>query len=265
MNNKPYFYIIKHIPSQKYYAGCKINSKANSLNLMTEGGYQSSSKIIKELIIKDSLSQFNIIRVKHFDTSEEALLYETRFLTKVNAANNIMFYNRHNGGKSFVNTGGYKLSEYTKQKMKKPKTSITIEKQNIEKRSRDKSVYIKAVKTRKQNNSNRLSDERKEQIRVHNATWWDIENRQKQSEIMKNYFKANPVSESTKQKHREKSIGPSNGMYGKTHNEMTKEKLRLAWQKRKEKKKQSLSSLSINSTPIEYSKNSQSFSEEDLF
>lgn len=263
--NKPYFYIIKHLPSQKYYAGCKINSKANSLNFMTTEGYQTSSKTIKELIVKDSLSQFSVIRIKHFETSTEALMYETRFLTKVNASKNIMFYNKHNGGKSFVNEGGYKLSESTKQKMRKPKSAETIEKQNLEKRTRDKSVYMKMIETRRQNNPVWHSEESKERIRQHNATWWDEENRKKQSEIMKNYFKDNPVSESTRQKHREKSAGCNNGMFGKTHSEATREKLRLAWQKRKERKTLDSTTSGFDSRPTEYSKKNQSFSEDDLF
>jgi len=234
--SKPYFYIIKHTPTQKYYAGCKINSRANSSDFMTEKGYQTTSNIIRSLIQKDGLSAFEIIRIKHFTTPEEALAYEMRFLTKVNAAESTMFYNRHNGGKNFVNRGGYKLSEHTKQKMRKPKSKETVEKQNQEKRTRSKEVYKKMVATRRSRYSTWHTAEQIERIKQHNATWWNEENRKKHSEKMKEVHKLNPISEETRQKHRVRSAGANNGMYGKKHRAETREKLKLAWQKRKEAK-----------------------------
>lgn len=232
----PYFYIIRHIPSQKYYAGCKINSLANSSNLMTKTGYQTTSKIIKDVIKHDGLASFEILKIKHFNSSNEALSYEARFLQKVNAAENPKFFNLHNGGKNFVNNGGYKLSKSAKEKMRKPKSKETIEKQNTEKRSRSKDVYKKSVESRKKNNLTWNSKETCEKIRKANAARWsDEENRKKHSEIMQEYYKNNPVSEETKNKKRELSKGDRNGMHGKTHNESTREKMRLAWEKRKQK------------------------------
>ena len=232
---KPYFYIIKHILHQKYYAGCKINSKADSSDLMTEKGYQTTSKVIRDLIQKDGLSSFVIIRIKHFNTPEQALSYETRFLIKVNAAENIMFYNRHNGGKNFVNKGGYKLSESTKQKMRKPKSKETIEKQNQEKRTRSKETHAKRIASRRKNNPVWHSEEKREQMRQHNAVYWTDEVKKIHSEKMKEVHKLNPISEETRQKLRERSKGANNGMFGKKHSEETREKLKLAWAKRKEK------------------------------
>ena len=235
---KPYFYIIKHILTQKYYAGCKINSKADSSVFMTERGYQTTSQVIKEIIQKDGLNSFEIVKIKHFDTPDDTLAYEMKFLTKINAAENSKFYNRHNGGKNFVNKGGYKLSESTKQKMRKPKSRETVEKQNQEKRTRSKDVYRKMVATRKSRYDTWHTAEQIEQIKQHNATWWNDENRKKHSEKMKEVHKLNPISEETRQKHREKSRGANNGMFGKKHSEETREKLRIAWTKRRENKKQ---------------------------
>jgi hypothetical protein len=232
---KPYFYIIKHIITQKYYAGCKINSRADSSNFMTECGYQTSSNVIKDLILKDGLSSFNIIRIKHFETPSAALTYETRFLMKINAAENIMFYNRHNGGQNFINKGGYRLSESTKQKMRKPKSKETIEKQKLAHLSRGREVYEKAVATRKQRYATWHTAEQIKKIKQHNATWWNEENRNKHSEIMKEYRKHNPYKEETKKKWSDARKGSGNGMYGKKHSEETREKLKLAWAKRKER------------------------------
>ena len=229
----PYFYIIEHLPTHTYYAGCKINCKADSSNFMTERGYQTSSSIIKNLIIKNGLAAFKIIKIKHFNEPKDALTYEMRFLTKVNAAENIMFYNRHNGGSTFVNKGGYKLSESTKQKMRKPKSKETIEKQNQEKRSRSKEVYKKMVATRKSRYDTWHTPEQIERIKQHNATWWNKENRKKHSEKMKEVHKLNPISEETRRKHREKSKGVNNNMFGKKHSKLAREKMRLAWVKRR--------------------------------
>lgn len=237
MNTKtPYFYIIKHEPTKKYYAGCKLNSKSDSSNLMTEGGYKTTSKVIKDLIKKDGLKAFEIIRIKHFESSDQALNYESRFLTKVNAADNPMFFNRQNGGKNFVNKGGYKLSQTTKAKMSKPKSKETIEKQNEGKRCRPKEVYQKMVETRRKNNPVWHNDEMREIIsKSGRARFSNEENKIKHSEIMKEYYKNNPVSEEVKEKHRKLSSGENNPMFGKTHSEETREKLRLAWERRKNK------------------------------
>lgn len=203
---RPYFYIIKHIPSNKYYAGCKINAEADSSNLMTDKGYQTTSRVIKDLIQTTGLESFSVVRIKHFQTPNEALDYETRFLTKVNAAENDAFYNRHNGGKNFVNKGGYKLSDNTRQKMKKPKSPETIEKQNAEKRTRSKETYAKMVSTRKARYDTWHTKEQIERIRQHNATWWTEENRKKHSEKMKEVHRLNPISEETREKLRKRSV-----------------------------------------------------------
>ena len=233
---KPYFYIIKHIPSQKYYAGCKINFEADSSNLMKEGGYQTTSRVIKKLIQTDGLTSFCIVKLRHFETPREALLYETKFLLKVNAAKNPTFYNQSNGGKNFVNEGGYKLSEATKQKMRKPKSRETVEKQNQEKRTRSKETYKKMVETRKARYETWHTEEQIERVKQHNAVFWTEENRKKHSEIMKEYHKHNPYKEETRKKWSEARKGSGNNMYGKNHSKEAREKMKLAWQKRKQKK-----------------------------
>lgn len=232
----PYFYIIKHKPTQKYYAGCKINSSADSSNLMAENGYKTTSKVIKELIKKDSLNAFEILKIKHFNTPEETLCYETKFLQKVNAAENPKFFNKHNGGKNFVNKGGYKLTESTKNKMRKPKSKETIEKQNKEKRNRLKEVYQKMVETRRKNGLPWVSEDQKEKVKDFNKKYWNNQTKEEQKLRMIEYYKKNPISEETKKKLKQINNGKNNSMYGKKHNEETKEKMKLAWLKRKEKK-----------------------------
>ena len=236
MTGIPYFYIIRHKPTGKYYAGCKINLKADSSNLMTENGYQTTSKVIKNIIEKEGLVAFEVLRIKHFQTAEEVLSYETRFLLKVNAAENEKFINRHNGAKNFCNKGGYKLSDLTKNKMRKPKSKETIEKQNTAKRNRSPEVYERMVKTRRENRQDWHNDKMRQIISDSNKIRFsDIKNREKHSEVMKRYYKDNPISEKTIEKIRISTSGENNPMFGKKHNESTKLKMKAAWQKRKEK------------------------------
>ena len=232
----PYFYIIKHLPTQKYYAGCKINSSADSTNLMTINGYQTTSKIIKGMIKDSGLESFKILKIRHFESSEEALSHEHKFLTRVNASENDRFINRHNGGKKFVNKGGYKLSESTKRKMRKPKSEETIKKQNLSKRNREKNVYEKAMQSRRDNNEFWNSPETRKKLSESNQKRWSHEeNRARHSEIMKTYYSDNPVSKETREKKCENSKGDKNPMFGKTHTQDTRDKMRKAWEVRKKK------------------------------
>jgi len=247
MQYKPYFYIIKHLPTQRYYAGCKYSSP-DSNNFMTETGYQTSSKIIKQIIVDEGLNSFHIKKIKHFDTKEQVLIYEHKFLSKIDAKNNDMFFNRSNGESNFVNKGGYKLTKTTKRKMSKLKSRECIDKQNAEKRSRSKEVYEKAVNSRKCNGLPWHDEESRNKISSGNKKRWsNDENKEEHSKIMKEYYEVNPVSLKTREKISARVKGNGNPMYGKQHSEETKQKLKEAWKKRKNAKK------------------NQSFSEDDLF
>jgi len=202
---------------------------------MTESGYKTTSKIIKELIKKDGLIAFEILKIKHFDSSYKALLYETKFLTKVNAAEHSKFFNRHNGGKNFVNKGGYKLSEHTRNKMKKPKSKETIQKQKDSLKKRSKESWKKTVETRRKNGLPWISDEQRKKITEFNKKYWDDEKKEEQKNRMIEFYKNNPISEETRNKLKELNSGKNNRMFGKKHKPEAKEKMRLAWQKRKQK------------------------------
>jgi hypothetical protein len=186
------------------------------------------------MIKNDGLNAFEILKTRHFSSSEEALSYEHRFLSRVNASENKKFINRHNGGKKFVNRGGYKLSESTKRKMRKPKSEETIKKQNISKRNRGKNIYEKAMQSRRDNNEFWNSPETRKKISEANQKrWFGDENRVKHSEIMKAYYADNPISEKTREKLSEQSSGEKNPMFGKSHTQDTREKMREAWEVRK--------------------------------
>lgn len=93
---QPYFYIIQNTHNGMYYVGAKWSKDANPSNFMVEGGYITSSNIVKQLVKKHGLHVFIVRKIKTFETGEEAYRYETRFLRKVNARKNPKLYNGHN-------------------------------------------------------------------------------------------------------------------------------------------------------------------------
>ena len=99
----PYFYIIQHISSGRYYAGVKYAKDSNPDNLLKFNGYQTSSDIIKQIILEEGLEAFIIRKIKIFETAEKALAYELRFLKRVNAAFNDSFLNRSNNSFGTLN------------------------------------------------------------------------------------------------------------------------------------------------------------------
>ena len=50
---RPYFYIIQHINSGKYYAGVRYGKNANPDQLLKSNGYQTSSYIVKQIILEE--------------------------------------------------------------------------------------------------------------------------------------------------------------------------------------------------------------------
>jgi len=136
----PFFYIIEHLRTGIYYAGSRHAqskdriSKTDSSIFMTEYGYQTSSRIVNEIINKEGLEAFRIRKIRHFEKPKESRIYEEKFLIRVNAAHNPKFYNLTNGGKERTFKGwtdiqkenfleamvlrkGSKMSEEAKKKM----------------------------------------------------------------------------------------------------------------------------------------------------
>ena len=99
----PYFYIIQHLNSGRYYAGVKYGIGSNPNQLLKANGYQTSSNIIKQIILEEGIEAFIIRKIKLFETGEAALAYESRFLRRVNAAFNDSFLNRSNNSFGTLN------------------------------------------------------------------------------------------------------------------------------------------------------------------
>lgn len=120
MTHRPFTYTIIHIPSNVKYYGARYSKKCDPSELGKS--YFSSSKTLKRLIQEEGLSNFQFKVRRIFKTAEETLRWETKFLTRINAAESPMWFNKTNGAAGGHNRPGYKLSEQSKQNMRKPKS-----------------------------------------------------------------------------------------------------------------------------------------------
>lgn len=113
-----YVYRITNIVENKHYYG-----KRSSKNVVPEqdlGKKYFSSSTIK-LFIQDQINNPQNYRYKVVSvhaTHEDALLKEVKLHKKFDVAKNLNFYNKAmQTSKKFLNIGGYKLTDATKQKM----------------------------------------------------------------------------------------------------------------------------------------------------
>ena len=72
---KPYYYVIRHKPSGKLYAGSQYGKNSDPSNLWET--YFTSSKLVKELIEKDGVDSFEI---EYIDCRPDAREYEQEYL-----------------------------------------------------------------------------------------------------------------------------------------------------------------------------------------
>lgn len=108
----PYFYIIQHIPSGKYYAGAKWIDGCNPEHFMTTYGYQTSSLAVKTLIEKDGLVSFKKILVLTEDQCGiDVYSYESTFLQSNNIAADKDWLNGHNNDGVCLDFGSPEFKE----------------------------------------------------------------------------------------------------------------------------------------------------------
>lgn len=91
----PYFYIIEHLPSKKFYAGCKFGKDSYPEKFMTVDGYHTSSTKIKELIDHDGLDSFQIIELLLEEQIGDVYQFETTFLRSNKIASDKNWLNCH--------------------------------------------------------------------------------------------------------------------------------------------------------------------------
>jgi hypothetical protein len=95
MKTTPYFYVLREVATDKLYAGVKFAKGCDPKDLLVT--YFTSSKIVKRILQGDKNS-FVVDRIKVFETTEEAIMYEKRFLTKVKAHLSSKWYNQSVSG-----------------------------------------------------------------------------------------------------------------------------------------------------------------------
>ena len=102
----PFTYCITFIPTGKRYYGSRYaNNKkevAHPSQLWTT--YFTSSKIISDLIEEHGVDSFTFGVRKIFKTRTETVSWESKFLTKIGAAQSPDWLNGHNGGTTFCST-----------------------------------------------------------------------------------------------------------------------------------------------------------------
>lgn len=92
----PYFYIIQHKETKIMYAGSRYAKGCHPDEFMQPNGYQTSSVTILNIIEKEGLSIFNILRIDTNCDDVSSLRYETSFLQCLNCAKSPYWYNGHN-------------------------------------------------------------------------------------------------------------------------------------------------------------------------
>jgi hypothetical protein len=125
----PYIYHLifkltgQHYIGVRYANGChpdellaigyhKAGSKVRNL---TQGGYRTTSKRVRELIEKHGLDAFEIVFIKRLTYIWEAVKYEEEVLSSIDAATDDMFLNDHNGGKNFAGGSPENISKGVKR------------------------------------------------------------------------------------------------------------------------------------------------------
>lgn len=91
----PYTYLIVFKPTGQKYYGCRYAINCNPNDLWKT--YFTSSKEIKKLRETFGNDAFEFQIRQKFQTSEQAIKWEFKFLTRVNAARSPDWLNNHNG------------------------------------------------------------------------------------------------------------------------------------------------------------------------
>ena len=99
----PYTYMVTFLPTNQKYYGVRFAKNCTTEDLGKT--YFTSSATIHNLIKEHGKDSFKFEVRKLFNNKEDALRWETRFLTKVKALHNPIFLNKNIGGQYFDCTG----------------------------------------------------------------------------------------------------------------------------------------------------------------
>ena len=114
----PFTYRITFKPTGQQYYGVRTRKNCHPNELWTQ--YFTSSKRVKQLIAEFGTSAFDFEIRKIFTTKQDAILWEHRVLTRLDAAKSTYWLNENNGDRKFYGGGFPKGSKHTiesKQRM----------------------------------------------------------------------------------------------------------------------------------------------------
>jgi hypothetical protein len=210
LKNIPFTYLLKHIPTNKYYYGVRFKKGCHPNDFWTK--YFTSSKKVKGLIKKYGKKSFIFEIRKTFKTSQEAINWENKvlkrmkviyrndflnltnnksidpnYLSKIMMGKNNNFYGKkhtketieklrlHNTGKNNPMYGKERTKE-VKQKLRlanlgKKHTKESIKKMRIASTGKNNAMYGKKGKLAP-NYGNKYSKETKEKIRLAKIAYW---------------------------------------------------------------------------------------------
>ena len=117
-----YFYIIQHKVSGKFYAGSAFAEYSRYVhpdqfwNSDHKFPYYTSSNKINELRLSEGDDAFSVLRLRKCINAKE---YETKFLRKIKAKTNSMWFNCHENDGNFIRTGPHSDETKLKQSISK--------------------------------------------------------------------------------------------------------------------------------------------------
>jgi len=141
MNNTYYTYHLYHKTTDRHYYGARYKQGCHPTDLWTS--YFSSSTVVHQLIEEYGQDSFVVSVRKMFETAEEAIRWETRFLTKVDAQHNDKWINRHNGRTNFI--GPHQHSDKSKTKIRK-KILGTKRSEQTKKRMSESALHRESIR-----------------------------------------------------------------------------------------------------------------------
>lgn len=103
MTTIPYTYIIKHLPTGKFYYGCRWAKNCNPKDLWVS--YFTSSDEVKKLITEYGIDSFIYHIHRTFNDTNSCVKFENKYLVKIDAMRNPRFLNKSNGNGYYNGTG----------------------------------------------------------------------------------------------------------------------------------------------------------------
>jgi hypothetical protein len=169
----PFTYFLYHRPTGLKYYGVRFSKRSNPKLFWVPGGYYSSSAKVKELIAQYGADSFDAEVRKTFNSKEDAVRYEYRFLRKVNAVSKSDWLNQSAISEKFYCIMGEEARKVASDRMKKQMKNFKPTAESNQKRSNTLMGRIITEETRakmseaQKSRSAEREQARREKIRKH--------------------------------------------------------------------------------------------------